>query len=81
MQHARGAHQLAGHVRGMHDRGAFCIEHAGARQQVIGLILQRDAHRAEEVRIHEFMPSQLIDHEVEQHPPLASTGPASARMS
>ena len=47
MQQACRAHQIVGDARDLRDPGEFPIEHAGEREQVIALVLQRDAHRAD----------------------------------
>jgi hypothetical protein len=53
------------------DPGEFRIEHAGERQQVITLVLQRDAHRADASRILRLAGGELLDDEVEQRLALA----------
>jgi hypothetical protein len=46
MQQACGAHQIIGDAHSLRDPGEFRIEHAGEREQIIALVLQRDAHWA-----------------------------------
>lgn len=69
MQQASGAHQIVGDARGLRDPGEFRIEHVGERQQVITLVLQRDAHRADAARILRLADGELLDDEVEQRLP------------
>ncbi|MGF6367567.1 hypothetical protein OKW40_000317 [Paraburkholderia sp. RAU6.4a] len=60
-QHTRGAHELIRDVGALRDRGELLIEHAGEREQVIALVLQRDAHRADAARIQRFAHAQFLD--------------------
>jgi len=47
------------------DRGQLVVEHAGEREQVIALILQRDAYRSDATRIDMLAPAKLCDDEIE----------------
>ncbi len=47
VQHAGFPHQGLGDGVGLRDIGQFVIEHAGESEQVVALVLQRDAHRAD----------------------------------
>ena len=54
---------------GARDAGQFGIEHAGEGEQVVALVLQGDAHRADAPRFLALAGHQLRDNEVEQLPP------------
>ncbi len=49
------------------DRGQLVVEHPGEGEQVVALVPQRDAHRADASRIPKFAARPLLDDEVEQH--------------
>src|SRR5476649_2199724 len=48
------------------DRGELVVEHAGEREQVVALILQRHANRADASRIIRLAPLHLGGDKVEQ---------------
>ena len=50
---------------GARDCSQLVVEHAGEREQVVALILQRDAYRADATRIDRFAPAKLCDDEIE----------------
>ena len=66
MQHARFTHEGFGNSMGLRDGGQFLIEHAGESEQVVALVLQRDAHGADVSRVLGLAARQLLDDEVEQ---------------
>jgi hypothetical protein len=66
MQHASGAHEYW-HLFGLRGGGEFFIEYAGEREQVVALVLQRDAqHWAYAARILMLAYPQLRDDKIEQ---------------
>jgi hypothetical protein len=69
VQHARGAHEIPGHLCGPRDGGELFIKYAGEREQVIALILQRHTHRADATGTLMLGSAQLLDDEVEQRLP------------
>ena len=54
---------------GARDAGQLGVEHAGEGEQVIALVLQRDAHRADASRVLGLAGHQLCDDEIEQLSP------------
>ena len=54
---------------GARDAGQLGVEHAGEGEQVVALVLQGDAHRADAPRVLGLAGHQLRDDEVEQLPP------------
>ena len=81
VQHAGLAHEGLGDDVGLRDGGQFLVEHAGEGEQIITLVPQRDAHRADTPHILRLQTRQFIDDEVEQLLPRGQAGPASARTS
>jgi hypothetical protein len=69
VQHACLAHEGLGDGVGARDAGQLGVEHAGEGEQVIALVLQRDAHRADVPHVLGLADHQLRDDEVEQLPP------------
>jgi len=63
------AHERLADGVGARDRGQFRIEHAGEGEQVIALVLQRDADRADAPWVLGLASRQLLDDEVEQQLP------------
>jgi len=51
------------------DRGQLGVEHAGEGEQVVALVLQGDADRADTPWVLGLPGRQLLDDEVEQLPP------------
>ena len=51
------------------DAGQLGLEHAGEGEQVVALVLQRHAHRADAPRVLGLAGGELFDDEVEQLPP------------
>ena len=49
----------------MRDRGQLVVEPACKREQIVALILQRDAYRADATRIDMLAPAKLCDDEIE----------------
>jgi hypothetical protein len=69
MQHASFTHEGLGDGVVARDASQLSVEHAGEGEQVVALVLQRDAHRADASRILGLAGHQLRDDEVEQLPP------------
>ena len=69
MQHAGFTHEGLGNEKGLRDVGQFRVEHAGEGEQIVTLVLQCDAHRANAPYIDRLTVHQLLDDEVEQHLP------------
>jgi hypothetical protein len=65
MQHARLAHERLGDGVGVCDGGKLDIEHAGEGEQVVALVLQGDAHRADASRVLGLAGRQFRDDEVD----------------
>jgi hypothetical protein len=51
VQQAGFAHEGLRDLEGLRDGGQFLVEHAGEGEQIIALVAQRDAHRADAPRI------------------------------
>ena len=67
---AAPGHRLrAGSRDGARDASRRGVEHTGEGEQVIALVLQRDAHRVDASRVLGLAGHQLRDDEVEQLPP------------
>jgi len=64
VQHARGAHDAFRQFVGARDRGQFVVDYAGEREQVVALVLQRDAYRADATGIDRLAPGKLGDDEI-----------------
>ena len=47
------------------DRSQLVVEHAGEREQVVALVLQRDAYWADATRIGKLPPTELYGDEIE----------------
>ena len=69
MQHAGFTHQGLGDSVAARDGGQIGVEHAGEGEQVVALVLQRDAHRTDASRVLGLAGYQLRDDEVEQLSP------------
>ena len=69
MKHECLAHKGPGDGLGVRDVGQLGVEHAGEGEQVITLVLQRNAHRAEASRVLGLTGHQFRDDEVEQLSP------------
>ena len=69
MQHERLTHQGLGDGEDARDLGQPGIEHAGKGEQLVTLVLQGDAHRADAPRVLRLAGGELGDDEVEQLAP------------
>ena len=58
-----------GDLKGPRDGGQFLVEHAGEGEQIIALVAQRDAHRADTADIPGLQTLQFIGDKIEQLPP------------
>ena len=67
MQQTRLTHEGFGDSMGLRDVVQLRVEHAGEGEQVVALVLQRDAHRANASHILGLPMCQFLDEEVEQH--------------
>ena len=56
-------------LQGPRDAGQLVVERAGEGEQVVALVAQRDAHRADAPRILRLEALQFIGDEVEQRLP------------
>ena len=65
----QASHQGLGDGVGARDGDQLGVEQAGEGEQVIALVLQRDAHRADALCILGLAGHQLRDDEVEQLSP------------
>jgi hypothetical protein len=63
------AHEGLGDGVGTRNLGQLGVEHAGEGEQVVALVLQGDAHRADAPWVLGLAGGQLGDEEVEQLPP------------
>uniref|UniRef100_UPI001589ED68 hypothetical protein n=1 Tax=Burkholderia ambifaria TaxID=152480 RepID=UPI001589ED68 len=75
MQQACGAHGLVGHAASLGDRREFAVKYASEREQIIALVLQRHAQRADAAQIEPLALTQLLDDEVEQRLALGQRWP------
>jgi hypothetical protein len=66
VQHAGFTHEILADLMGSRDVGQLLIEHAGERQQVVALVLQCDAQRANAPHIFGFALCQFLNDKVEQ---------------
>jgi hypothetical protein len=66
VQHAGLMHERLGDGVSARDGGQLGVENAGKGEQVVTLVLQRDAHRADASRVLGLTGHQLRDDEVEQ---------------
>ena len=69
MQSACFTHDGLGYFIGLCDGDQFSIEHTGEREQIVALVLQCDAHRANASWIPGLPARQFRDGEVEQRSP------------
>jgi len=69
VQQAYFTHKNLGDGVGLRDVGQLAIEHAGEGEQVVTLVLQGDAHRADASWVLGLAGCQLLDGEVEQLSP------------
>ncbi len=69
MQHAGVPHEGLRDGVSVRDRGQLVVKRAGEGEQVIALVLQRDAHRAEVSWVLGLAGGKLLDDEVEQLSP------------
>ena len=69
MQHECLTHQRFGDGEGVCDHGQLGVELAREGEQVVTLVLQRDAHRADAPRFLRLAGGELGDEEVEQLTP------------
>ncbi len=61
---------------GLCDVGQFGVEHASEGEQVVALVLQRHAQRANAPQVLRLTFRQLLDDEVEQHLPRGQARPS-----
>ncbi len=54
---------------GARDRGQLVVEHAGEGEQLVALVLQRDADRADAPWVLGLVGREFLDDKVEQLPP------------
>ena len=77
MQHERLAHEGLGRVVDLSDGAQLAVEHAGEREQVVALVLERDAHGADALLVPVLVPVlarlQFGDDEVEYLLPRGET--------
>ena len=81
MQHAGFPHEGRGDGMGLRDDGQLLIEHAGKGEQVVALVLQGNAQRANTPLILGLALCQFGNDEVDSSCRVASAGPASAKTS
>ena len=60
MQHAGLAHEGQRDLEGLRDAGQLGVEHAGEGEQIVALVAQRNAHRADALRILRLEALQFI---------------------
>jgi hypothetical protein len=63
------------------DGNQFVVKNTGEGEQIVALVLQRDAHRADPPCIFGLAACQFRDEEIEQYLPCRQGRPASARTS
>jgi hypothetical protein len=71
VQQAGFAHERLRDVEDLRDGGQFLVEHAGESEQIVALVSQRDAHRADAPCILRLETLQFIGDEVKQLSPCA----------
>ena len=81
MQNAGFTHERHGKLMGSRDGGQFFVEHAGEGEQIVALILQRDAHRANAPCILGLARASSSTMKSNSICRVARAGPASARTS
>jgi hypothetical protein len=66
VQHAGLAYEGVRHFEAPGDAGQLLVKHAGEGEQIVALVPQCDAHRADAPRILRLEALQFIGDEVEQ---------------